>query len=164
MGGVVHEDGVDVAFEVVDGKEWFAESEGEAFGVGDADKEGTCEAGAAGNSDGVEILKAEAGERFGGFGDGGADDGDDVAEVLAGGELRDDAAVVGVEGDLAGDDVREGFGAVANDSGGGLVAGGLDAEDQAGVDRLANSMGLLPERSHAPSSASRLYSFRVLCL
>ena len=71
-----------------------------------------------------------------GFGDGGADDGDDVAEVLAGGELGDDAAVVGVEGDLGGDDVREDFGAVADDGGGGLVAGAFDAEDEAGLRRV----------------------------
>ena len=64
--------------------------------------------------------------------DGGADDGDDGAEVLAGGELGDDAAVVGVDGDLRGDDVGEGFAAGADDGGGGLVAGAFDAEDQAG--------------------------------
>ncbi len=56
MGGVVHEDGVDVAFEVVDGDEGFAEAEGEGFGVGDADEEGTGEARAAGNGDGLEIF------------------------------------------------------------------------------------------------------------
>ena len=145
MGGVVHEDGVDVAFEVVDGEEGFREGEGEGFGVGDADEEGAGESWAVGDGDGVEIPEAKAGERFGGFGDGGADDRDDVAEVLPGGELGDDAAVVCVEGDLAGDHVREGFGAVANDSGGGLVAGGLDAEDQAGSLRGIGHLIILGE-------------------
>jgi len=127
VGSLVHEDGVDMAFEVVDAEEGFVEGEGEGFGVGDADEEGTGEAGAAGDGDRVEVLEADAG-----FGDGGAGDGDDVAEVLTGGEFGDDAAVVGMEGDLAGDDVGEGLGALADDGGGGLVAGGLDAEDEAG--------------------------------
>ena len=125
-GGVVHEDGVDVAFEVVDADEGLREGEGEGFGVGDADEEGSGETGAAGDGYGVEIFEADAG-----LGDGGAGDGDDVAEVLAGGELGDDAPEVGVESDLAGDHVGEGFGAVANDGGCGLVAGALDAENEA---------------------------------
>ena len=123
-----HEDGVDVAFEVVDGDEGLAGAEGEGLGVEDADKEGSGEAGAVGDGDGVEVGVLESG-----FGYGGADDRDDVAEVLAAGELGDDAAVVGVEGDLAGDDVREEIAAGADDGGGGLVAGGLDAEDEAGL-------------------------------
>ena len=52
--------------------------------------------------------------------------------MLAAGELRDDAAVEGVEVDLAGNDGGEGVGAMADDGGGGLVAGGFDAEDEAG--------------------------------
>ena len=55
-----------------------------------------------------------------------------LAEVLAAGELGDDPAVEGVEVDLAGDDGGESLGAVADDGSGGLVAGGLDAEDEAG--------------------------------
>jgi len=84
-GGVVHEDGVDVAFEVVDGEEGFGQAEGEGFGVGNADKESTGKARAAGDGDCVEVLKGEAGNLLCCLGDGGADDGDDVAEVLAGG-------------------------------------------------------------------------------
>jgi hypothetical protein len=49
--------------------------------------------------------------------------------VLAGGELRHDAAVEGVQLDLGGDDAGEQAAAVADDGGGGLVAGGLDAEE-----------------------------------
>ena len=120
--GVIHEDGVDVAFEVVDAEQGFSEAKGEGLGVGDADEQGAGETGASGDSDGVEILEVDAG-----LGDGGAGDGDDVAEVLAGGKLGDDAAVGAVEGDLAGDHARKGFGAVAHDGGGGLVTGALDA-------------------------------------
>ena len=129
---MLHEDGEDVTLKVVDGEERFVEGEGEGFGVGNADEQGAGEAGAGGDGDGVEVLEGEAGLLEGGAGDGLADDGDDVAEVLAAGKLGDDAAVEGVEVDLAGDNGREGVGAMANDGGGGLVAGGFNAEDQAG--------------------------------
>ena len=47
------EDGVDVAFEVVDGDEGFVEAEGEGLGVGDADQQRAGQAGALGDGDGV---------------------------------------------------------------------------------------------------------------
>ncbi len=119
-----HQDCVDVAFQVVDGDEGFVEAEGEGLGVGDADEQGPGEAGAGGDGDGVEVGEGEVGA-----GEGFADDEDDVAEMLAGGEFGDNSAVVGVELHLGGDDVGEGVGAAADDGGGGLVAGGLDAED-----------------------------------
>ena len=75
-----HEDGVDVAFEVVDGDERLGEAVGEGFGVGDADEEGSGETGTFGHGDGVEVGEGEVGA-----GEGFADDEDDVAEVLAGG-------------------------------------------------------------------------------
>ena len=105
-GGRFHQDGVDVAFEVVDGDQGLVEAEGEGFGVGDADQEGSGEAGAFGDGDGVEVGEGDGSlARCEGF----ADDGDDVAEVFAGGEFGDDSAVVGVEGHLRGDDVGEGL-------------------------------------------------------
>ena len=58
-----------------------------------------------------------------------ADDGGDGAEVLAACQLRDDAAVVGVD-ELRGYDVGKDFCAVADDGGGGLVAGAFDAENE----------------------------------
>jgi len=116
---------VDVAFEVVDRDEGLVGGEGEGFGEGDADEERAGEAGAGGDGDGFEIGVLEAGAVHG-F----ADDGGDGAEVLAAGELRDDAAVVGVD-ELAGYDVRQNLAAVADDRGGGLVAGAFDAENEA---------------------------------
>ena len=113
---------------MVDGDERLAEREGEGLGVADADEQRAGEAGAFGDGDGVEVCDdADAG-----FAEGGVDDGDDGAEVLAGGELGDDAAVGGVDGDLRGDDVRELAGAALDDGGGGLVAGALDTQDEAG--------------------------------
>jgi len=50
----------------------------------------------------------------------------DGAEVLAGGQFGDYAAVVGVD-ELRGDYVGEGFATVADYGSGGLVAGAFDA-------------------------------------
>jgi len=115
---------VDVTFEVVDGDERFLQREGERLGVGDADEQGAGESGAFGDGDGVEVGECEAGA-----GDGLAHDGDDVAQVLARGELRHDAAEDGVHLHLRGDDVGEDLRARAHDGCGGLVAGAFDAED-----------------------------------
>jgi hypothetical protein len=49
--------------------------------------------------------------------------------MLAAGKLGDDSAVAGVGGDLRGDDGAERVSAALDDGGGGLVAGGFDAED-----------------------------------
>ena len=60
-GGAVgfEEDGVDVAFEMIDGDERFVQRGGEGFSVGDADEEGADEAWALGDGDGVEVGEAE---------------------------------------------------------------------------------------------------------
>jgi hypothetical protein len=58
---LVQQDGVDVAFEVVDGDEGQVGGEGQGFGVGDADEERSGEAGAAGDGDGVEVGEGDAG-------------------------------------------------------------------------------------------------------
>jgi hypothetical protein len=50
--------------------------------------------------------------------------------VAARGELRHDPAVLRVELDLRRDDVRADAAAVFDDSDGGLIAGGFDAEDE----------------------------------
>ena len=126
----VHEDRVDVAFEVVDGDEWEVGAEGQGLGEADADEQGSGEARAFGDGYGVELRVGEAGALHGL-----ADDRDDGAEVLAGGEFRDDSAVVAVDelrGDDVGKDLRLAAGAVAvADNGcGGLVAGALDTEDE----------------------------------
>ena len=55
--------------------------------------------------------------------------GDHRLHVLARGQLRDHAAVFGVQLDLRRDDVRANAPAVLDDRHGGLVARGLDAED-----------------------------------
>jgi poly(A) polymerase len=119
---------VDVAFEVIDGDERLAEGEGQGFGVGDADEQSAGEAGAFSDGNGVQVGELDAGA-----GDGFADDGDNVAQVLARGEFGDDAAVDRMHRHLRGDDVGERLRARAHDGGRGFVARAFDAEYQAGV-------------------------------
>ena len=78
--GRVHEDSVDVAFEVVDADEGFLCGEGQGFGEGDADEECAGEARTGGYGYGFEVGVLETGAVHG-F----ADDVGDGAEVLAAG-------------------------------------------------------------------------------
>ena len=119
--------GVDVACEVVDGDERFIQGGRESLAVGDAYEERADEAWALGDRDGVYVGELQIGLR-----EGFADYWDDLAEVFAGGEFGDDAAVFLVDVDLRGDDVGEDVEAVGDDGGGGFVAGGFDAEDSYG--------------------------------
>ena len=123
---------------MVDGDEREILGEGESFGVGDADQQRSGEAGTVGYGDGVEVGEGDAG-----LGESGADDGDDGAEMLAGGQLGDDAAVTGMGGDLGGDDGGERAGAALDDGGGSLVARGFDGEDEAAGGHLYSLASLL---------------------
>ena len=93
---VIHQDGVDVAFQMVDRDQGFAEAERKGFGIGDAHQQGSGEPGTAGDGDGVDAPERDAGLLLGGLSNGCTHHGYDVAEVLAAGELGDDAAIVGV--------------------------------------------------------------------
>lgn len=77
-----------------------------------------------GDSDGVENcgFHAGLGERF-------LNDGENIFDVRARGDLRDDAAKLGVEVVLRCDNVRQDNPAIPNDRGGGFIAGGFNAED-----------------------------------
>ena len=71
--------------------------------------------------------------------------------MLAAGELRNDAAVAGVGGDLRGDDRRKRARSALDNGCGGFVAGGLDAEDEAGAGHGSS----LVARSAASATALR---------
>lgn len=86
-----------MAFEVVYGNERKVVGKGGGFGVSNAHKESACKAGAGGDGDGIEIGVGDIGLRKGG-----ADNGNDGAEVFAASQLWDDAAIAGVGGDLRG--------------------------------------------------------------
>ena len=111
-----------MTLEVIDRDEGLVEGEGHGFGVADADEQGAGESGTLCNRDCVNLIERDAsiGERL-------TNDGDDVADVFAGGDLGDDSSVESVLGDLGRDDVREDFVTGADDCGRGFVAGGLDA-------------------------------------
>ena len=122
---------------MVDGDEGQTAGEGQRFGVGDANEEGAGEARTGGDGDGVKVGKGDAS-----LGKGSADDRDDGAEMLAGGQFGDDSTVAGVGGDLGGDDGAKGAGAALDDGGGGLVAGGFNCKDEAASHLFSLAGGL----------------------
>src|SRR5207249_1864595 len=101
-----------------------AGGEAETLGVSEADQERPDEAGSDGDGNGGKRIEGRGGavESF-------ADYGNDGAQVFAGGELGDHAAVTAMDGHLAGDDGGEDGLAVFYYGGGGLVAGGFDGQD-----------------------------------
>ena len=107
--GIFQDYGIEVGLDVVDGEEGFLPGEGVGLGGSGADEEATDEAGAVGDGDAIEL-----GGGVGDIGDleGFFDDGGEGFEVGAGGDFGDDAAELGVEVDLGGDDVGEDFAAV----------------------------------------------------
>jgi hypothetical protein len=123
----VEQNGVDVALEMVDGDEGKLLREGKRFSVGNAHKESSGEARPIGDSDRVKIAEGDIR-----LGECGADNRDDGAEMLAGGQLGNHPAVACVSGNLGGDDGTEGAGAALDYRCGGLVTRGFDGEDEAG--------------------------------
>jgi hypothetical protein len=129
--------GVEMSLEVVELNQGDVEREGERLGGSEADDEGADESGAGGDGDGPEV-----GERDAGLGKGFVNDGKDLPDVGAGGDLWDYAAEAGMEVELGGDDVGED----ARDAGAlvagtfkhrsaGFVAGGLEGEDEQALER-----------------------------
>jgi hypothetical protein len=106
---------------MIDGDEGKLLGEGESFGVGNTNQERASQSGTVGDGDGVKVGEGDVGLR-----QGGANDGDDGAEMLAGSELGDYSAITGVGGYLGGYYGRQGAGAALDDSRSGLVAGGFD--------------------------------------
>ena len=94
--GGFQDDSVDVAFNVVHRDEGLAGGEGDGLGVREAHEQCTCETGAVGCRDGIEIRIVEAGG-FHCF----TNHRNDGAEVFAGGQLRDYPAVFRMNGELA---------------------------------------------------------------
>ena len=60
------------------------------------------------------------------------DDRNDLQQMLAGRNLRHDAAVAGMQGNLGGDDIGEHAAAVFNNGSSGFVAGAFDSQNQHG--------------------------------
>src|SRR5271156_6556339 len=110
---------------MVHSNQWLAQREGERFGVGDADQQCASEAWTIGDGDGVEVAEGDCG-----LSERGANNGNDVAQVFAGGELGDDPAKLGVGRDLRGDYIGQRLASVADNGRGGLVAGAFNPENQ----------------------------------
>ena len=98
--------------------------EGEGLGVAEPDKQGSGEARALSNGDGVDGVVSLAGvfESL-------SNNGHNRAKVFARSELGDDTSEGLVGGDLRIDDVGDQLFAGANHGGGGFVARRFDAED-----------------------------------
>ena len=114
----------DVGGQVVDAVDRLAEPDRERLGRGDADQQRTGQARTAGHRDRVDVVRADAGGLAGPL-----DRRHHRLEVGPAGDLGHDAAEARVLVDAAGDRVGE-QGVAADDADAGLVAGGLDAEDQ----------------------------------
>ncbi len=117
-----------MAFDVVHGDErqiagrHFV-SKAERFGVSDADQQRTNQTGTFGDGDGGEIVETGAG-----LFESQAHHGHDSAQVLARGELGNDAAVFCVR-DLGRHHGRENCGSVCHHSRGGFIARSFDTQD-----------------------------------
>jgi hypothetical protein len=133
--------GPDVAAEVVDADEGEGAGEGEGLGEGDAESEAAGEAGALGDGNLGELGVC-------GRGGGEGEEGGQAVEVLAAGEVGDDAAVFAVEGDLAVDPFADEAAGGVEERERGLVARAFDGEDHGGesegLDRI-NGMGEMKE-------------------
>ena len=114
----------DVAHEVVDGIERLVERNGERLRGADADHERPREPRTRGDGDGIDVaeLDLRLGERR-------FDRRLQRLEVCARGDLGDYSAIAGVFVHARGDRVREQC-APAHDADAGLVAAGLDPEDE----------------------------------
>jgi len=127
-GGIGQVIGRDVAGDVMDPDQWFAGGGRQAFGGGQADQQGTDQTGSIGHGNGVDV-----GERGVGLGQGLVDHGQDGFDVHARGDFWHNTAILLVYGSLGGDDVGPDLAAVGDDGSSGFIAGGLDAENQAGL-------------------------------
>lgn len=116
--------GVDVGFEMMDGVERLVPEDGEHASGEGADEEGAEEAGGIGNGDVINIILSEAGVAKG-F----VNDGQDSLEVRAGSDFRNNTTICGENVNLRNDDIADDAGVVADDGGGGFVAGTFDGEN-----------------------------------
>ncbi len=129
---------------MVDGDEGNATGERDRLGLHDADEDAADEARPGGRGDAGEIAHADAG-----LGQRAGDDAVEMVEMGARRDLRHDAAIGAMLGQLGEHDVgADALAGVAHHRRRGLVAAGLDAEDQHGC-KLASvgaAVGLVSSR------------------
>ena len=98
--GQVEPGGVDMPFEVVDADDRLVSGQSQALGHVHADHQRPGQAGAAGGRDGINILDIQMGLL-----EGLIHNGINRFDVFAGGQLGEDAAILGMQVNLAGDHV-----------------------------------------------------------
>ncbi len=125
----LEEVGGDVALQVVDRDQRQPPRRGDRLRGADPDQEGADQARPGGDRDRLDLAQLDLG-----LGERRLDHRRGQFEVVARGDLGDDAAEVGVRGGLRGDQVREDPRPVEHGRAG-VVAGGLDRENQAGLSR-----------------------------
>jgi hypothetical protein len=118
------ERGLEVPGDVVDADQRFAVDEGDRLRHLQPHQQRAHEARALGDRDRVEGRVVEPG-----LGHGAAHHGHDVLDVVARRQLGHHPAVGRMDRDLGGDHVREDGAAVGHHRGRGLVAGGLDGQE-----------------------------------
>ena len=143
--GLLQQRGVEVGLEVVDGDERHVPRQGQRLGRRHADQERPDQPGTVGGGHGVDLAPRR---RPGTVGQPRLDEGlghhrHDEVDVGPAGDLGHDAAVAGVEVDLAADHRRQHGRAPLDDRGGGLVAGGLDPQDPAAAAHVGHRSGPL---------------------
>ena len=114
-----------VALDVVHGEEGFGRTKGQALGEGRSDKQGGGQARAGGGGDGIKFGKIEAG-----FLHGAVDDWRGAGEVVARGDLRNDAAELGMNFGLTENLVRAHLAKSCQNGGSGFVARAFNGKDR----------------------------------
>jgi putative nucleotidyltransferase with HDIG domain len=116
---------VNVTLEMVDGNQWLAQRESQRFGVGHAYQECARQAWAFGHRDTVQVREADPG-----FFQCGADHRNDIAQMFAGGELRNYPTVGRMDGDLRGHNARQYPAPALHHCGRCLITGAFDGKNQ----------------------------------
>jgi hypothetical protein len=109
---------------VVDGVERLFADKGDGAGGESADEQAAEQARTGGDGNAVDVVPSGAG-----FSQGVVDYGQNDLDMAARGNFGHDAAVLFVQIDLAGDDIRERVAAVFDHRGRGFVAGGFEAKN-----------------------------------
>ena len=115
-------------FDMIHGNKRLTSGEGDPFGRIQANQQRRSQTGTERSRDGIDFVNGRMalGQRL-------LDHGIDQVEMVARRKLRDNATVWTMQGNLRTDDVGKNLRAVGDDRGGGLVTGGLDAEDFHGL-------------------------------
>ena len=114
--------GIEVGFMMVDAEKWLAEAEGKALGGFQSDEQRSGQAGSLGGGHGIQLRRGQAS-----VAQGLAGDGEEIAQMFAGGQFGDDPAVGRMQTGLAGNDVGEN-GAAGNNRRAGFIARSLECE------------------------------------